>query len=462
MKLSFHGANKTVTGSCHLLECLGKRILIDCGLLQGNRELEDENNLPFGFDPAAVDMVLLTHAHLDHCGRLALLTKRGFRGEVIATSATFDLARLVILDVAHMHEEETRNRARDSLVRGAAQVEPPLYSLLDATRTLSQFGRAADYGKPIELAPGISGTFYDAGHILGSASILIEIDEPSNKRTILFSGDIGNAGRPLLRAPQTPASAEFVVMESTYGDRSHKPFPFTVAEFYEAITSTFARGGNVLIPTFALERAQELLYFLRQGVEDGLLSRTIPVFVDSPMAVSATEIFRHHPESYNPRLADFFARGEDPFGVPGLKLVRERSESMAINKVSGGAVIMAGSGMCTGGRIRHHMRHNLWNPKSSIIFVGYAALGTPARDIIDGAKSINLFGDQIPVRAGIHTINGFSAHADQQELVAWHRSIAGKTVTFLVHGDAPVMTQFERCLSGSRVEIPDLNQSYDL
>ena len=462
MKLSFHGANKTVTGSCHLLECLGKRILIDCGLLQGSRKLEDDNNQPFGFDPAAVDVVLLTHAHADHCGRLALLTKRGFRGEVIATSATFDLARLVILDMTHMHHEETTDTSRNTVMQEMPNGKPPLFSFLDATRTLSQFGRSADYGKAVGITPGISATFYDAGHILGSASILIGIDEPSNKRTILFSGDIGNAGRPLLRAPQTPDSAEFVVMESTYGDRSHKPFPFTLTEFYDAITSTFARGGNVLIPTFALERAQELLYFLRQGVEDGQLPASMPVFVDSPMAVSATEIFQHHPESYNPHLAEFFVRGEDPFAVPGLRLVRERSESMAINKVKGGAVIMAGSGMCTGGRIRHHLRHNLWNANASIIFVGYAALGTPARNIIDGAKSIELFGDSIPVRASIHTINGFSAHADQQELVAWHARIAGKAITFLVHGDALVMTQFERCLSGSRVEIPDLNQSFDL
>jgi metallo-beta-lactamase family protein len=462
MKLSFHGANKTVTGSCHLLECLGKRILIDCGLRQGSRELEDENRQPFGFDAAAVDIVLLTHAHLDHCGRLALLTKRGFRGEVIATAATFDLARLVILDTAHMQEEETRNRTRRSRIQDVQHVEPPLYSLLDATRTLSQFGRAADYGKPIELAPGISATFYDAGHILGSASIFIEINEPSRMRTILFSGDIGNAGRPLLRAPQTPSRAQFVVMESTYGDRIHKPFPFSVAEFYEAITSTFARGGNVLIPTFALERAQELLYFLRQGVEDGHLPRTMPVFVDSPMAVSATEIFEHHPESYNPLLADLFARGKDPFNVPGLELVRERSESMAINKVSGGAIIMAGSGMCTGGRIRHHLRHNLWNANASVIFVGYAAMGTPARRIIDGVKSIELLGDQIPVRARIYTINGFSAHADQNELVAWNARIAEKDITFLVHGDAPVMTKFAHCLSGSKVQIPDMNQSFEL
>jgi metallo-beta-lactamase family protein len=462
MKLSFHGAAKTVTGSCHLLECLGKRILIDCGMLQGSREFENDNRKPFGFDAAAVDMVLLTHAHLDHCGRLALLKKRGFRGEVIATSATFDLARLVMLDAAHMQEEEFRNRTHHLRMRGAPHPEPPIYTLLDATQTLSHFGRAANYGAKIELASGISATFYDAGHILGSASILVEVDEVQQRRTILFSGDIGNAGRPLLRPPQTPPSAQFVVMESTYGDRSHKPFPFTLAEFYEAITSTFNRGGNVVIPTFALERAQELLYFLRQGVDDGLLPRTMPVFVDSPMAVSATEIFEHHPESYNPVLADFFARGKDPFSVPGLKLVRERSESMAINKVSGGAIIMAGSGMCTGGRIRHHLRHNLWNSDASIIFVGYAAPGTPARYIIDGAKNIELFGDHIPVRARIYTINGFSAHADQQELMAWNARIAEKEITFLVHGDGPVMVELEKHLSSPRVEIPDLNQSFEL
>jgi metallo-beta-lactamase family protein len=462
MKLSFHGAAQDVTGSCHLIECVGRRILIDCGMLQGSRELDEENADPFGFDPASVDVVLLTHAHLDHSGRLPLLVKRGFRGEVIATSATFDLARLVILDVAHLHEEAASRRARDNLQRPNKQVEEPLFSLVDATNSFGRFGRAAEYNQPIQIAAGLTATFYDAGHILGSASILLEVDDQTGKHSILFSGDIGNAGRPLFRAPQTPPSAEIVVMESTYGDRLHRPFSETVAEFYEAIASALTAGGNVIIPTFALDRAQEILYFLRQGTEEGRIPISMPVFLDSPMAVSATEIFQHHPESYNEHLADFFKQGKDPFHVAGLKMVRERADSMAINQVQGGAVIMAGSGMCTGGRVLHHLRHNLWKPNASIIFVGYAAAGTLARQIIDGARAVKLFGDEIPVRAKVHTINGFSAHADQNELLEWHSRIAGKQTTFLVHGEAPVMKELARHLQGLRIEIPSLHQVFEL
>jgi metallo-beta-lactamase family protein len=253
-----------------------------------------------------------------------------------------------------------------------------------------------------------------------------------------------------------------VVMETTYGDRLHRPFAETVTEFYQAVGSAIAQQGKVLIPTFALERAQELLYFLRQGTEDGTLPASLPVFLDSPMAVSATGIFEHHPESYNEHLAEFFRQGKDPFQLPGLKMIRERSDSMAINKMSDPAVIMAGSGMCTGGRIRHHLRHNLAKPSTAVVFVGYAAQGTLARQIIDGAKHVHLFGDDIPVRASIHTINGFSAHADQNELLEWRNRIAGQKGTFLVHGEGAVMDKFAPLLKGAPVVIPSLGQSFDI
>jgi metallo-beta-lactamase family protein len=251
-------------------------------------------------------------------------------------------------------------------------------------------------------------------------------------------------------------------MESTYGDRLHRPFSQSVAEFYDAIALARAAGGNVIIPTFALDRAQELLYFLRQGTEDGRLPTTMPVFVDSPMAVAATEIFEHHAESYNGHLAGFFKRGEDPFNFSGLKMIRERADSMAINGVTGGAVIMAGSGMCTGGRVMHHLRHNLWKENATVIFVGYAAAGTLARQIIDGTRSVTIFGEEVPVRARIHTINGFSAHADQNELMDWHRSISGKQATFLVHGERPAMNELATHLQGSRIEMPTLHQVFEL
>ena len=268
VRLSFHGAAQGVTGSCHLIETGSRRILIDCGLFQGSRELHEDNSDPFGFDPAAIDCVLLTHAHLDHCGRLPLLVKRGFRGEVVATQASFELARLVILDAAHLQEEEARRRTRTSMRRGRSEPEAPLYSIVEALDSIGRFGRAAEYRQPIEIGAGLRATFFDAGHILGSASILLEIDEDAGRRTILFSGDVGNARRLLLRAPETPAAAEVVVMETTYADRPHRPFAASVGELYDTINATLARGGNVLIPTFALERAQELVFFLRQGIEE--------------------------------------------------------------------------------------------------------------------------------------------------------------------------------------------------
>jgi metallo-beta-lactamase family protein len=456
MKLSFHGAAQSVTGSCFLLEAAGHRILVDCGLFQGSRELHEDNAASFGFDPASVDCLVLTHAHLDHCGRLPLLVKRGFRGEIIATQATFELARLVLLDAAHLQEEEARRRTRVAQRSGRKEAEAPLYTIVDALDAIARFGRAAAYRQPMAIRPGVTATFFDAGHILGSASVLIE--EGGSGRSILFSGDIGNGGRLLLPLPQTPDSAQSIVMETTYGDRLHRSFAVSQDELYAAINATFARGGNVLIPTFALERAQEILFFLREGIENNRLPASLPVFLDSPMAISATEIFERHRGSFTPRVAKLFESGKDPFKVPGLRLTRESTESVAINRITGGAVIMAGAGMCTGGRIRHHLRHNVWRPESSIAFVGYAAAGTLSRRIIDGAKEVRLFGEDIPVRAQVHTINGFSAHADQSELLAWQERIGGKRAIFLVHGEAPAMQAFATRITGPRVTIPQLGE----
>jgi metallo-beta-lactamase family protein len=459
MKISFHGAAGDVTGSCHLVEAAGRRILIDCGLFQGSRELHEENAEPFGFEPAAIDFLLLTHAHLDHCGRIPLLAKRGFRGEIITTSASRDLARLVMLDSAHLQEEDSRRRDRTSARRGTDDNAEPLYTTVDALSSLDHFGRTALYGKTLELAAGLRATFHDAGHILGSASILLEAEENGRRRSVVLSGDIGNAGRPLLNAPDPPAAADAVVMETTYGDRLHRPLDASVNELFQAITETFARGGNVIVPTFALERAQEILFYLRQGIETNRLPASMQVFLDSPMAISATEIFRRHPEACKPAL---LRDGKDPLAVPGLHMVRETAQSMAINRISGGAVIMAGNGMATGGRVRHHLKHNLWRRESSVVFVGFAAKGTLAREIIDGARQVNVLGEEIPVRARVHTINGFSAHADQAELLAWHAAIKGTQATFLVHGEGQTMQAFAHKLPPGRIEIPTLHQQFDL
>ena len=462
MKLSFHGADRGVTGSCHLVECAGRRVLIDCGLYQGGGEIEEENAAPFGFEPAGIDHVLLTHAHLDHCGRLPLLVKRGFRGEIVTTAPTRELARLVMLDAAHLQEEEARHRARWAERRGKqSEAIGPLYSILDALNTQDAFGRSAAYGQALQIAPGIRATFLDAGHILGSASILLELEEGGERRRVLFSGDLGNAGRPLLRNPAPAPHADAVVMETTYGDRLHKPLAPSVEELYQAVADTFERGGNVIIPTFALERAQEILYFLHVGVEQSRLPNAIQVYLDSPMAVSATEIFEHHPECYDAKAAEMFRDGRDPFQLPGLHFVRETAGSIALNSIRGNAIIMAGSGMCTGGRIRHHLKHNLWRPECSVVFVGYASDGTPARRIIDGARHVRILDEDIPVRAQIYTINGFSAHADQAALLAWHKATQASR-TFLVHGEEAAMGQFAARLTDTRVEMPKRDDEYDL
>ncbi|HED18329.1 MAG TPA: MBL fold metallo-hydrolase [Gammaproteobacteria bacterium] len=464
MNLSFHGADQEVTGSCHLVECAGKRLLVDCGLYQGGHELAEENARPFGFDPADIDYLLLSHAHLDHCGRIPLLTKRGFRGEIITTSASRELARLVMLDSAHLQEEEAAYQSRKAArTRGHhKQTIEPLYTVLDTLNSLDVFGRTADYDQRIEICKGIYATFIDAGHILGSASIHLELEESGQKRSVLFSGDLGYNGRVILRNPATPPAADMVVMETTYGNRLHKQLQPSIEELYSAVDDTFRRGGNVIIPTFALERAQEILYFLHEGVRNGRLPGSVQVFLDSPMAISATEIFRRHPECYDARTTALFNKQQDPFSLPGLHFTRETAASMALNNLDGGAVIMAGSGMCTGGRVRHHLKHNLWRKKSSVIFVGYAAQGTLARRIVDGAKSVRIYNETIQVQAKIYTIGGFSAHADQAELLAWHKKTGEPQRTFLVHGDREAMESFADLLPHTQVEMPAINDAFEL
>ena len=462
MRLSFHGADRGVTGSCHLLECAGKRLLIDCGFYQGSRQIEEENARDFGFDAAGIDFLLLTHAHLDHCGRIPLLVRRGFRGEIIATAATRDLTRLVLLDAAHLQEEEARYLARLAERRGRDHDgATPLYSLIDTLNAFDRFGRNASYGDSFDLAPGIRVTYFDAGHILGSASILVETVEAGASKRVLFSGDIGNSGRPLLAEPQPPSGVDVAIMESTYGDWLHRPVAESVEEFYEALNESFHRGGNVIIPTFALERAQELLYWLREGIEHNKLPASLQVFLDSPMAISATEIFRRHAECCSPEAAASLRAGKDPFQLPGLHFTRDASESTALNKIRGGAVILAGSGMCTGGRVRHHLRHNIGRADASVIFVGFAALGTLAREIIDGARQVEIFGETLNVRARIHTINGFSAHADQAELLAW-RARANPARIFLTHGEEQAMAALRDKLGAPLAVSPALGESFEI
>jgi metallo-beta-lactamase family protein len=462
LKLSFHGADRGVTGSCHLIECARKRILIDCGMYQGGRELDEENARPFGFDANGIDYVLLTHAHLDHCGRLPLLAKRGFRGKIVATAATRDLARLVMLDSANLQEEDVRYQARAGAHhRATRRSAEPLYTVEDAERALDRFGKKAVYGRPIDLARGIRATFFDAGHIFGSASVLLELAEDERRTSVLFSGDLGQPGGLILAGPAKPPHADAVVMETTYGDREHKPLEPSIEEFYGAVTDTFARGGNVVVPTFALERAQELLYVINRGIERNRLPPSIQVFLDSPMAASATEIMERNLDVLQPEIADRIRGGRDPFHFPGLRFTHGRTDSIALNEIETGAVILAGSGMCTGGRVRFHLKRNLGRPESSVVFVGYAAAGTLARRIIDGAGTVDILGERIPVKAGIYTINGFSAHAGQSDLKAWHERV-GAGRTFLVHGEEKAMASFAASLGSGPVEMPEQDQAFEL
>ena len=428
---SCHGAAKQVTGSCHLITCNDRRVLIDCGMFQGSRDAERANADPFEFDPASIDALLLTHAHLDHCGRIPLLVRRGFRGRIYATGATRELARVILLDSASLHEEAARRAEQKS--RDDDPVEPALYTIDDALRTLDFFAPDVGYDESVQVAEGVQARFLDAGHILGSASVLLELDDSKIQRRMLFSGDLGNIGRPIVRDPVPAPAADYVVMESTYGDRPHRSVPDSVDELYQAINETTARGGNVIIPSFALERTQEILFYLSRGLRCERLPPNLRVFLDSPMAISATEIFRRHPECFDLEFLDELKHG-DPFDMPGLRFTRETSESMAINAIQGGAVILAGSGMCNGGRVRHHLKHNLWRERCSVVFVGFAAQGTLARRIVDGAERVRIFNADIAVRAQVWTINGFSAHADQPGLVAWLGASPRRKV-FLVHGE---------------------------
>jgi metallo-beta-lactamase family protein len=463
MDIAFYGAAGDVTGSCFLLSADGKRILIDCGLFQGGDEADDRNARAFDFDPASIDYVLLTHAHLDHCGRLPLLAKRGFHGEILATGATRDLVRLVLLDAARLQVEEAKRQARWQARRGAA-ARAPIFDEVDVLDAMDRFGRVTSYRQAVTLDDGITATFGDAGHILGSAWVLLEIEEDGGPKRVLFSGDLGAGTSPLLNPPDPAPEADVVVMESTYGDRLHKPLGPSLEELRTAVQDTLERGGNVVIPTFALERAQEMLYYLRELVEQGQLPRHLAVFVDSPMAISATAIVRRHPEATGDSLRALLATGADSFDLPGLRFTRDTAESVAINQIASGAVILAGSGMATGGRVLHHLKHNLWRPESSVIFVGYAAAGTLARRIIDGAREVRVFGEAIRVAAHVYTIGGFSAHADRDGLLAWYRTVGAPKETFLVHGEDTPRESLGAALRtlGHTVSLPAPGASYEL
>jgi metallo-beta-lactamase family protein len=441
MKLRFLGAAQNVTGSRYVLEAKGRKILVDCGLYQ-ERQFRDRNWEPFAVPAGEIDAVLLTHAHLDHCGLLPKLVKEGFKGPIYCTKDTAEIASIVLADSAHIQVEDAAYKARRHKKEGRKSPRPvePLYTALDVEATLPMF-QASRYNQAVRLADGIEAVFQDAGHILGASSVRIKVSENGQTRTVLFSGDIGQWDRPIIEDPSTFEEADYVLCESTYGDRLHGPGENIKQELCDVITRTQQAGGNVVIPSFAVERCQEVLYYLNELLLEGCV-KSMLVFVDSPMAVRVTRIFKKHPELFDDEMVDRVEDGLSPFELPGLNLVRTRKESQAINQIRGSAIIIAGSGMCTGGRIKYHLRSNITRPESTLLFVGYQAMGTLGRRIIQGDKEVRILGRTFPVKADVKQIHGFSAHADRDELLKWLKALKQPKHVFITHGEESVSASF--------------------
>jgi len=460
-KLSFLGAARNVTGSRYLLETCGVRLLVDCGLYQ-ERELKSRNWEAFPIPPNTIDAVLLTHAHIDHCGLLPKLVRDGFQGRIYCTDATSELAQIILLDSAHLQEEdaEFKKRRHEREGRRGPFSEIPLYTVDDAKASLPLF-YPVKYGEVVQLGNGVEATFHDAGHVLGSSMIKVAFGQGKEKRTIIFSGDIGRFDGAILCDPNVFSKTDYVLVESTYGDTLHED-PASISDnLAEIVNSTYKARGNIIVPSFALQRTQEILYHLNNL----LIQDRIPhlmVFLDSPLAISITQVFKCHCELFDQKMAKQLCLDGSLFNFHGLKMVQTVDESKALNHIIGTIMIIAGSGMCTGGRIKHHLVANISRPESTILFVGYQAIGTLGRQIVDGAPKVRILGQQYPVRARIAQIHGFSAHADRDELLRW---LSGLTTAprriFVTHGESEVAAQFGRFLkekTGWEVSVPEYGE----
>ena len=464
MKLTFLGANHEVTGSCTLLEAAGQRYLIDCGMEQGKDMYE---NQPIPVAPGEIDGVLVTHAHIDHTGLLPLLVRNGFRGRIYATDPTVELCGIMLRDSAHIQEFEAEWKNRKGKRSGAEPVEP-MYTIQDAEAAVRLF-RGVEYGKKTELAPGLEIEFVDVGHLLGSSSIEIWVTENGTTTKLVFSGDIGNQNQPLIKDPTYLADADYVVMESTYGDRDHPPRPDYIGELTEILQTTLDRGGNVVIPAFSVGRTQELLYFLRRIKTENLMKeyQDFEVYIDSPLAVEATGIFHKNvAECFDEEALELVGKGINPIRFDGLKMAITSDESKMINFNEKSKVIISASGMCEAGRIRHHLKHNLWRADSTIVFVGFQVPGTLGHSLLNGVKEVKLFGEQIEVHAKIMNLPGLSGHADKRMLTEWIK--AYKTPlkrVFIVHGDDEVCDGFAAYLReelGLDAVAPYSGDTFDL
>ena len=459
--LTFLGATGQVTGSCYLLKTGGRRILLDCGLFQGSKETEQQNAAEFPFNPAHIDAVVLSHAHLDHCGRLPKLVKEGFKGAVFLTEASFPLLELMLTDAVHiqLRDTEWENKRRE---RAGKKLLEPLYDLDDVTALL-KLRQPVVYSVEKEILPGIMASFHEAGHILGSAIVRLRITDADGVKTLVFSGDLGNPLSPLLRDPTILTEADVLLLESTYGDRDHKPLTHTLDELREALADAAAGGGNVIIPAFAVGRTQDLIYWLGKiQRQSGLPQQQI--YLDSPMAINASEIYANHSHLFNiddPEFTKIAPQGWQAW-LKGLVYTQTPEESMAVNRIAGGAIIIAGSGMCNGGRIRHHLKYNLWRRNAHIIITGFQAEGTLGRILVDGKKNhLKILGSEINVAAKIHTLGALSAHADQSQLLQWAGHFkAPKPRLYLIHGEKTAALSLQTCFkrSGWNANIPKVGE----
>ena len=464
MKLSFYGADQCVTGSCHCLEVGGRRILVDCGLQQGRDEVSND---AFPFAANDIDFVLVTHAHIDHTGRIPMLVKQGFQGRIVATRLTADLMDIMLQDSAHIQESDAEWKNRKAERSGAPRVEP-LYTIEDAQR-VSQYMTTCEYNQPLDLCEGVRVEFVDAGHLLGSASILVTATEGGITKQIVFSGDIGNVDQPIIRDPTYLTGADYVVMESTYGDRNHTEVWSYTDDLAKIIDETIAKGGNVVIPSFAVGRTQELLYFIREIKDKGMVKSDpdFPVYIDSPLAKKATTIFTGDLRGYLDEAAlELVQDGTHMFNFTNLRMTETSEESKMLNMDPTPKVIISASGMCDAGRIRHHLKHNLWRPECTVVFVGYQGEGTLGRTLLEGVKSVKLFGEEIAVHAQIVNFQGLSSHADRNHLLSWIQAIQAPKPqhVFVVHGDREVAPFFAKTVQslGFTAHAPQYTEVYDL
>jgi metallo-beta-lactamase family protein len=468
MKIKFCGAARTVTGSCYLVDTGEIKFLVECGAFQGY-DMEEKNNEPFPFDPASIDYVFLTHAHYDHCGRLPKLVKHGFKGRIISTQPTRDLTKIVLLDSARLQKEdyerwEVRATREGEIDAEARAANKPMYSETDVEATMELF-EIYPYGNSVKLKEGIEFRMRDAGHILGSAMIELWLkNEAGRTRKIVFSGDLGQPGARIIKDPDFVREADYVVCESTYGNRLHKNKDETVLELLSILKSAHEDGGNILIPSFAIERTQELLYEINLFVENKLIEG-LEVYLDSPMASKATEVFKMYPNFYDEDARRLLEKGDDPFDFPGYKVTESVEDSKRLIDKHG-VVIIAGSGMCTGGRIVHHLKNNLENPKTRVVIVGYQVEGTLGRELVESTPTVKIFGEEIEVNAQIHTLGGFSAHADQRDLRYWLRSFGhSPKKIFLTHGDKEIAIGFATNVRSElklEVEVPEMDEEFKL